>query len=435
MDHVIIGNSAAGVNAAEVIRQHDRKSSITIISDEPHHVYSRCLTSYFLAGDISRGDLFYRPMDFYKKNEIEALLGRRVVELKIDKNKIILQDGEKISYDNLLLAIGGSPKFPEIPGIDKEGVFGLRSVDDALNIMERARNSQDAVIIGGGLVSLKAAYGLYKQGLNVTIVISSGRVLSQMLDQDAANIIRRRLESLDFQIKTGQTVQEIVGNGGVTGVKLKNNEVLESDIIIVGKGVSPNLDLVKSTNIKYDYGVLVDSSQRTNIGNVYAAGDVAQAVDLIYGDNRCHALWTNAVEQGKIAGYNMAGIEKKYFGGMSMNSVEFFGVPSISVGVTRPSGEEYEILTKYFKNRNIYRKLVLKDNVIVGMIYVGDVGNAGVVSNLIKNKINVQNLKKSILETDFSYPFLLEDGAVGEGDKVFKNMEVPDPIKFRKGYM
>ncbi|MFA5778541.1 MAG: FAD-dependent oxidoreductase [Elusimicrobiota bacterium] len=401
MNYVIIGASAAGISAIESIRETDKNGKITIVSDEDYPIYSRCLLSYYLAGTISEEKLKYRDDDFYKKNNVNAILGKKV-ELVLPDKKVKLSDSTIVPFDKLLIATGSRSKTEKIPGVQLEGVFGLRNIADAKKIEERLNKTKTAVMLGGGLIGLRAAYALYKKGVKVIVVVKSKQVLSQILDEEGASFVQKEMEKQGIKILTGLSATEIVGNKDVNGVVLENGVKIDCEIVVIGKGVQANTELVKGTDIKTEWGIIVDDELKTTVSDIYSAGDVAKTSDLITGEKTINALWPNAVIQGKIAGLNMAGKNIKYDGSLAMNSVEFFGLPTISYGITKPKGEGYEFIVR--KN---YKKLVLKDNKIVGFVLAGDVDNAGVYGSLLKKKIDVSSIKTGLLENNFNFAKIL----------------------------
>ena len=403
MRYLIIGNCAAGIHAVEAIRSVDKERGITIVSDEDCSSYCRCLLSYYLAGTHREEDLLLRPNNFYEKMRIGPFFGKKVASVDATKKEVALQDGEKIGFDRLLIATGSFAKSLGVEGEDKKGVFKFRTIKDAKEILEIAKEVKKAVVLGGGLIGLKAAYGLKQRGLDVTVIVKSDQIMSRVIDRDAAEIIRTHLEQNGLKIRTGLGATKILGKQKVEGLILDNGEEVECGIIIVGKGVSANLGLVKTTEIKTHLGIIVDDHMRTNVDGVHAAGDCAQTYDLASEESTINALWTAASEQGRIAGFNMAGQDRIYDGSIAENSIEFFGLPIVSLGVSRPKGEGYEEIVKSYPQKLLYKKLVLKEDRLVGAILVGRFENAGVILSLIKEKVDVSKVKDLILEDWFGY--------------------------------
>lgn len=402
MDYVIIGGSAAGVTCAETLRKHDKKSEIAVISEEIFPLYSRCLLTYLLAGSIDEDKLYFKAQNFYRDNNIKFYWCKRVVSIDRKQKKVSLKDKTQISYDKLILATGASPKLVDVPGIDKKGVFTVRKIDDARSIMKMLDRVEKVAVLGGGLIGLRDAYALSQRQKEITVVVKSPQVLSQMVDIQAAGIIASVLEKNGIKIMTGVAAKEITGKEFVEGILLDNGEKLECQMVIIGKGVKANTELASSCGLKVEDGIVVDEFLRTSDENIFAAGDCAQTYDIARESNRINALWPCAVEQGEIGALNMLGKKRAYEGSLSMNSVDFFGLGSISMGITKPKKEQdYEIISQM--KDDIYKKFVLKENRIVGMVLVGDIRVAGIINALIKNKIDVSSIKHLLLEDTFDY--------------------------------
>jgi len=418
---VIIGNSAAGIAAVEAIRKKDKESKIVVISDEDYPSYCRCLISYYLSGEVKEDKILYRPEEFYKENNIELLLNKEAVRVDTAKSRVICADKSQINYDALLIATGASPKIPDITGIKKTGVFKFRTIKDAKDIAAQLPVLKSACILGGGLIGLKAAYGLKKRNIEVKVIVKSRQVLSQMLDFESAALIQKRLEENGIELILGEDAVEVIGNGDIKAVKLESGKALGCSLIVVGKGVSPNIDLIKETKIKFNEGIVSDKSMQSNIPNIYTAGDVCETLDITTNEYSINALWPVAVEQGRIAGSNMSGERLEYDGSIGMNSIEFFGLAAVSLGVYKAKqGDTYcEELKIMDAKNNLYKKLILKNDFLIGAILTGDIKNSGVLLRIIREKINVAPFKDKLLQENFGYPdikdFVSEDISYGAG--------------------
>jgi NAD(P)H-nitrite reductase large subunit len=258
------------------------------------------------------------------------------------------------------------------------------------------------VVIGGGLIGLKATEALIELKIRVTIVELADRILSTTFDQKASSLIEKGLEKIGCRLFTNNTIVEIRSKKRkLNEVILKDKKMFPASLVIVAIGVRPNINLVENTPIKTNKGILVDNFMQTNIKDIYAAGDCCEAKDLLLDINRPIAIWPIAVKQGKIAGYNMAGLKKEYPGSFAMNSVELCGIPTISVGETCPEGKDYQVLDYFDQEKSIYKKIVLKNNRIVGAIFVGDIERAGIYTGLIKDQLDTTSFKKYLLKEDF----------------------------------
>ncbi len=403
--YLIIGNSAGGIGAAEAIREVDRVGRVTIVSDEPYPVYSRPLISKYLAGKTTFESIMYRTADFYDKNDITVLLGRRINVLGISRHRAEMEDGEDIRWEKALIAVGGKPIVPRVRGLKKKGVSSFVTFDDAKRIEGLIDSKQRAVVIGGGLIGISATEALSKRGIKVTVVEMKDRVLNTILDETGSRLVDDVIRKAGVEVFCGRTVAQVVGqptkSNQVGAVILDSGVQLPCDLVVVAIGVVPRLELATGTSIEVNRGVLVDRHMATSVPDVYACGDVAEAYDFVYGANRVVPVWPTAYIGGRVAGYNMAGRKMEYDGGTAMNSLSYFGVPVISAGlVAAPEGQGYEVLSRL--NGARYRKLVLKDNRIVGMVFVNDIERAGIVFGLMKDAVDISAFKEAFADDDFS---------------------------------
>ena len=403
--YLIIGNSAGGVGAMEAIRKIDNDGSMAVISDEDFHTYGRPLISYYLANEIEFDKIFYRPADFYQKNNIDALLGRKVARINFHRRSVALDDGEEIGFEKLLLATGGQPFVPGIEGLGDHEFFTFITLDSALKIRDRlARgNIETAVVLGAGLVGLKAAEALVERGISVKIVELADRVLSPVLDDQASEIVRSAIAERGVEFRFGHTITKVVGKGmGIEGIILDNGERIDCDMLIVGIGVRPRTELVTDSPVKVGRGIIVDKYMKTSVQDIYSCGDCAEVYDFIIDSFRLTPLWPTAHIGGRVAGSNMAGVEKEYVWGTGMNAVDFFGYPVISAGLLNPpEGEEMEVLTRLELDTRTYKKFLIRDGRIVGMILLNEVDRAGVVLGLMRDKVDVAPFKDDLLREDF----------------------------------
>ncbi|MUM78173.1 NAD(P)/FAD-dependent oxidoreductase [Pseudodesulfovibrio sp. F-1] len=399
MDYVIVGNGVSAIGAIEGIRQHDLTGKILVVSDEAVPTYGRPLISYYLSDKIKFETLPYRPQEFYEKNHVEMKLASRVTKVDTASRKVILESGEEVPYGKLLLATGGAPANPDLPGIDGPGVYNFTTVAHAEALRGLVDKVEKVVVIGAGLIALKAAEGFAEKGVDVTIVVRS-RIMRTYFDETASDIIVEHLEKNGIRFMQGTDTRAIVRRGDNTIMGVETDQgVVDADVVIVAAGVRPNMALAVEAGLVTGKGIRVDDQMVTSDKDVFAAGDVAEARDLLTGEFMVRPIWPNAYSQGRYAGLNMAGADKPYTGGLSMNSITYYGLATISVGQTNIEGGETE--TYLDRDRSVYRKLVFKGDTLVGCILIGDIDGAGFYTSFIKNRFVLDaEARKRLIEGD-----------------------------------
>jgi NAD(P)H-nitrite reductase large subunit len=390
MKYVIVGNGVASVGAIEGIRRVDREGDITVISEENFPTYGRPLISYLLAGKIGPERMQLRPVTFYEKNKVKMVLGTKVTGVDSKKKVVATEDGHAYPYDKLLLATGGAPFIPPLEGKDGPGVYSFTTLAHAETLIDVAKNCKNAVVIGGGLIGLKAAESLHDRGVKIAIVELAPRVLSAAFDDKAGALVSRRLEEVGISVHCSTQATQIKrgADGQVQGVALKDGTFLPCQAVVIAIGVVPASALAKDAGVTVDRGVLVDDMLCSSNPDIYAAGDVAQARDLILDENRVVPIWPNAFNQGFYAGKNMAGAQSSYSGGLAMNAIAFYGLPTVSVGMVNPGPNDtgVEVSEELDEERGTYRKLVFKDNRLVGYVLLGEIDVAGLYTGFIRFK-------------------------------------------------
>jgi NAD(P)H-nitrite reductase large subunit len=411
--YVIIGGSAGGIGAVEAIREVDPVGTLTVISDEAVPQYSRPMISEYVSREATLDTMKYRDDQFWKNNNVQALTGRAATKIDFNKKQVELDGGEKISYEKLLIATGGKPFVPRMEGGEKDGLFTFTDLSSAEGLESKLENAQSVVVIGGGLIGVSASEALVKRGIKVTLVELKDSILNLILDKTASEIAEKVLTEAGVTVITGQTVQRILGRkdneAAVGGVVMTDGTEIPCDLVVVAIGVIPRTELVKETDLKINRGIVVDRSMRTNIPDVYACGDVAEAHDFLIDGNRLLPLWPLAHLGGRVAGYNMAGKKAEYEGGTVMSSLKYFGLPVIAVGNVNPEDtSDYEVLVELKPEKTVYKKILLKDNRIVGFIFLGDIEKAGIFFRLLKNHVDVGEIKEMLLSEDFGIVTLPE---------------------------
>lgn len=422
MKYLIIGNGAAGIAAAEKIRKNDENGDITIISSEKYAVYSKCLLPDFLSGELSEERLYIRNKDFYEKNSINIYYSQKVTDIDFKLKKVMTESVDDnikscsiYEYDKLLIATGSTQLLPPIEGISQSNTYFLSTLDDTKRIIEDSKDARKIIIIGAGFVGLEAAFNLYKKGKEVTVIERAPRVLPGQLDERASGMIQNALEEEGIRLVLNASISKVTSSiysnivKMFTGVNTKSvilddGRRFKADMIIAAAGSRPNLGFMKAQKLAVGRGIIVDKYMQTSIKDVYAAGDVVESIDAVTGTKSLSPIWPNAVIQGETAGSNMAGNPREFSSLISMqNASEFREIPMISMGITAPDGEDYEEYLDYRPIDMVYRKLVIKGETIVGMIFLGDIKNAGVIGALMKQKINIGKLKSNLLNPNFGY--------------------------------
>lgn len=406
--YLIIGNSAGGIGAAEAIREVDRQGTLAIVSDESYPAYSRPLISEYLAERCPLERMLFRPVDFYDKNNLRTFLSKKARRIDVDEHTIELETGERIRWQKLLLATGGLPIIPQIEGIETKGVFTFTTFDDAKAIDQFLDKAERAVVIGGGLIGVSVTEALVKRGIKVTIIEMEERILSTILDEEASTLEAEALRQNGVSLITGHTVAKINSTKKtVSSITLDDGSRIPCNLVIVAIGVQPRTELVSNAGIAVNQGIVVDRYMATSCPGIYACGDVAEAYDFVYGENWLTPIWPNAFTGGRTAGFNMAGILTEYRGGTAMNSLKYFGLDIVTAGMMSPPDKSYEILSR--RNGNTYRKVVLKDGLVVGMVFVGNIEKSGIVFSLMKDRVNVNDFKQALVADDFSLVSLPEE--------------------------
>lgn len=394
--YLIIGNGVAGNAAAETIRRIDSQGKILMFSREKYHFYYVPALPEFLSGEKQIGDFTIHNEKWYEKNRIDLHLEEEITVIEAGPNQAVTRRGKKYYYDKLLLACGGNSFVPPIPGCKSEGVFTLRTIADAEAIRARAKKSRRAVVIGGGLLGLEAGNGLRKCGLEVSVVEFFPRLLPRQTDAAAASILQKRMEEMGFHFYLGAKTREIVREKDGPGVFLEGGEKLAADMALISAGVRPELTLAQSLNLPGEKGVKVDDTMETPIKGIYAAGDLTEHRGRVYG------IWPAAMEQGRVAGTNMAGQAVKYQGTLPSNTLKIAGIGLVAAGEIDAEGKMESIVAKDDAKKT-YRKFVLQDRFLIGAILLGDTRGSDEIGKAIKAQTDVSSFKESLTDEAFDF--------------------------------
>ena len=414
--YVIIGGSAAGIQAAEDIRRLDARGEIIVLSAEKHYPYSRCLISRYAEGKLTAEQLRFRTGHFFEDWRVRGLLNTLVERIDPQAKQVHCADKTALSYDKLLLATGARPATPRIPGAQLSNVFTFHTLEDAERITNAARTGEYAVVLGAGFVGLEAAYALARIGKKVTVVERAGQILPNQLDLAGSRVIQDDLERSGVRIILNSSVSEVRGEGQVRHVVLTDHSIIPADLVVLATGIRPNKELAEAAGLATNRGITVNEYMQTSDPDIYAAGDVIEIEDVATGKRVCSATWFNAILQGRFAAYNMAGRRRPYTDAVGIqNAVQFHRVPAISFGQTLvgvEDTEEYEVMT--LEKGDVYKKLVLQENRLCGMIFVGDIAKAGFYAALIRHRVGVSKVKDKLLDNDFSYAYVFKEHQFGQ---------------------
>ncbi len=378
MNYLIIGSGVAGTTAAKAIRKLDQYGALTIATTEPYPFYSRIRLIDFLAGNLKPEQLYLKKPEWYAEQGISLRTGVKAVRINPGLKTVTLEGGEELAYGKLLLATGATPFIPPIPGVQLRGVFSLRTMEDAIRIVEYAKAHREVTIIGGGLLGLEAGSNLIKAGCTVSVVEFFPRLLPRQMDVAGAAVLQRRLESMGFRFYLGAKTKEITGGDAVSGIKLEDGTSIPCGMALISAGIRPETTLamtasaisatpyqsaIRHPGITLNKGIVVNDRMETGIPNIYAAGDPIEYFGVSYG------IWPAAEKQGEIAGTNMAGGKERYAGTVISNTLKVAGVSLTAAGDIDAEGKGESIV---LETGTTYRKLALKNGRITGAIFYGD---------------------------------------------------------------
>lgn len=385
MKYLIIGNGAAGTEAALAIRKLDADSPITLITESRYLHYNRPKLIHFLAEDNQKPeDLVVYDEEFYAKRKITNILSRKITGIDTQNKQVIDQYNGRYPYDKLLLATGSKPFLPPIEGIDKKGIFTLRSVTDVERIKLYSETVDDVLVIGGGLLGLENAFSLLQMGKKVTVVEFATHLLPRQLDKAGGDHLQKLLEAKGLNFLLGEQVVKFHGDRRVEKAELKSGRMIAAPAVLVSAGVRGDMDFLKNTDIKTNRGVVVDDHLQTSVPGIYAAGDLAEHRGITYG------LWTVAREQGRVAGENMVGQATVYDGSLPSSLLKITGISVFSMGDVSKTGTE----AIHHQDDETYKKLVLEGEKPSAAMVVGDKAAIGTAQKILGGKAQPDEFKK-----------------------------------------
>jgi NADPH-dependent 2,4-dienoyl-CoA reductase/sulfur reductase-like enzyme/ferredoxin len=395
---VVIGNGIAGITAADHVRRRHPNCAIDVVAREPYHLYNRMAITRLIYGGSAMQGLFLMPEQWYEQHRITTWLNTRVVAIDRERQQVRLGTGETLSYDRLILTAGSKNFVPPIEGFGAEGSFVLREAEDAMRIRAyiQERSTRRAVIAGGGLLGLEAAYALKKLGLHVTVLEVNDRLLHRQLDERASELLQRYLEGLGIEVALAVQAELEVAGGRVAAVKLSDGNRIDAEIFLVSAGIRPNIEVARDAGLEINRGVVVDAQMRTSDPNIFAAGDIAEHDELISG------LWPTAVDQAQVAAANAAGGNETYTGTVPVTMLKVTGVDLTSAGRFEPAGPEDEVIAQDDVAESRYRKLVVNGGRVVGAILLGYAVEASAVVRAVKEEQDVTESLELLRAGDWS---------------------------------
>jgi nitrite reductase (NADH) large subunit len=422
MRYVILGNSAAGLTAIDAVRERDRDGAITVVSKEPEPAYSRVALPYLLSREKQLTQVTLQGSEYYEANRVELIAGVGASAVDTKAKTVSLDDGRSLPYDRLLLATGSASRVPPVQGIEDADICYHWTLADTRKIEAQMEGARSCFVIGAGFISLLTVSALIKVAkLKYTVVEIAGQVMPQLLDPEGGRALERAMREKGTDLLLGEQVAAIERGGSGYGVTLKGGRTCDADMIVCGAGVRPNVGFLAGSGpstgsgqaIEVARGVLVNERQETSAPNVFAAGDCAEGFDFLSGERAVHAIWPTAIDQGRVAGANMAGDSQTYAGSLSWNVTELFGLSSASVGEFRER-DGCEPIIFHNPGANVYRKLLLEDGRIVGAVVIGraeHVQDLGVVQAMIRRRTDVSRWRHMLHGERINYGMLAFESA------------------------
>lgn len=361
---VIVGGGIAALSTAQAIRKRNSTASITLLTEEAFKPYYRPALSDYLSEDLSDERLFVMKDRWYEDNNVEVRTSCQVTALDTAGKSVDLAGGHRLTYDKLIIATGARSNIPPFKGVDKEGVYALRSLADATALKSAIKKDKKAVVIGGGVLGLEAVWEMISSGMEVTVVEHNNRIMPRQLDKSSSQRLQNLMLAKGVKLCLGMDIEEILGDTNASGVRLNDGQVLEADLVLLSTGVKPNVELAAAAGLKVERGIIVDSQLRTSASNVYAAGDVAQVGERLIG------LWPVSLEMGKVAGANAAGDWLEYQEPILSTMLVAFDMEIFSVGEVNVPVEEVRVAEIWDPKENYYKKSFIKDGVLIGEIII-----------------------------------------------------------------
>ena len=400
MKHLIIGAGPAGVLAAETIKKLDNDASVKLIGDEPEPPYSRMALPYYLIENIKEEGTYLRKNKSHFSEKGIDIVRARVEQVKRDKRKLKLDNGDKLEYDRLLIATGSHPVSPPIEGMNLPGIHSCWTLEDGRNIIKRAKPGSSVVLMGAGFIGCIILEALALRKVNLTVIEMEDRMVPRMMNQISGNLIKKWCIDKGVAVHTSTRVEAIEKGGFFSKdlkVRLSNGETIKADLVISATGVRSNTAFLDGSGIETDHGVLVNDRLQTNDSAVYAAGDVCQGKDFSTGEYTVQAIQPTAADHGRIAAMNMCGKDTLHQGSVNMNVLDTMGLISSSYGLWMGTdgGDSTELCDE---DSYKYLSLQFEDDTLVGAQALGLTEHVGVLRGLIQTKVKLGVWKDRLME-------------------------------------
>ncbi|MCS7282382.1 MAG: FAD-dependent oxidoreductase [Anaerolineae bacterium] len=400
--YVVIGNGVAGVTAAQAIAQSQPGADLHVYAAEPYPYYRRPQLPDYIAGLVTEDDITYRPPQWYAERGIQVHLNCPVVELDAAAYRLRLADGTDVPYDRLLLAMGGVAWMPPVEGVDRRGVFTLRTLDDARTIRAWARESRQAVVVGGGLLGLETARALRALGLEVTVLEVAPYLMPRQLDREGAAVLEILIHRMGIRTETGVVTEAVLGDSAVRAVRLKDGREFPADLVVFSAGIRPEVTLARQAGLVVNRGVVVDKYLQTSAPDIYAAGDVAEANGIVYG------IVPAAIEQARVAAANLVSPGSAvYRGTIPTTTLKVVGAELTSIGECVMEADDLVQLRRADPQQGRYRKLAMRDGRIVGAILLNEREHTSAIRQLLERGTDVSAYTDLLLEENPDWKRLL----------------------------
>ena len=396
--HLIIGSGSAGLSAAEEIRRINTEDEIKVVSAEDYPPYSPTLLPYLLSGRIDEANLPMRKESYFNNIKATFLGGKEVTSILPEAKELVYKDGQRETYDTLLIASGSVSSRSPIKGLDESNYLGFHTVADCKRLLSKLQGKNDVVVLGAGLVGMEVAISLIDRGYHVTVIEKEPRLLPLYFDQEAESLIRTILLNRGMELLTGKKVAEVNKRNGRIEISLSEGGLISANILVSCTGVDARTNFTQESGIAMNKGILVDRRMMSNVKDIYAAGDVAEAPGFLSGQRGMNQIIESAVDEGRIAGSNMAGVEAEYEGWISSNIFNLFDNTAFAVGLCLATGNGYQVFVEKDAKNSQFKKLIFDGDLLVGAMFVNVDLDPGLILYLIRRKVNAGAYKQLLFE-------------------------------------